>query len=157
MSRSKWWLLADVAAIVPLLLVLALAGYIVMYEYRILSRPMTASAVVVEKLAYERGGNRRFDLRYIFVTASGGEYGGRTGASQEIYDRTSLGDQLEILYAADAPAFHKVMSDTEGPLFIPFAVGGAVTVLVPIIVLAWVGMRSLRSDLGIRHRDLSTA
>ena len=147
MTRSRWWLLADVAAIVPLLGMLALSGYIVLYEYRILSHPMTASAVIVEKLAYERGGNHRFDLRYIFVAASGGEYGGRTGASQEIFDRTSLGDHLEIRYAADAPRYHEVLSDTEGPLFLLFTVGGAATVLAPVVLLAWVGVRGLRSDL----------
>ena len=69
-SRSKWWLLADVAAIVPLLGLLALSGYGVAYEYRILSHPMTASAVVVEKLAYQRGGDERFDTSDIGVVGA---------------------------------------------------------------------------------------
>ena len=149
-SRSKWWLLADVAAIVPLLGLLAVSGYGVAYEYRILSHPMTASAVVVEKPAYQRGGDERLDLRYIFVAASGGEYSGTTGASRDFYDQTSLGDKLEIRYAADAPQYRKVLNNTEGPLSLFLAVGAAATVLFPVVLLGWLGIRSLRSDLGGR-------
>ena len=146
-TRSKWWLLADVAAIVPLLVLLAFSGYLVLHEYRIARNPMIATAIVVQRLDSDRRGEHHFDLRYRFVSASGGEYDGWIAASREIFERTSVGDAIEVRYAGDAPEYREVTSDTRGPLFNVFAVGGAVTVLLPVVSLGWVGVRRLRSDL----------
>jgi len=147
-NRSRWWVLVDLAAIVPLVVTLVFAGSVVAYEYRIARNPMTAAAIVVEKLDSERRGEHHFDLRYRFVAESGGEYAGWIAASREIFDRTSVGDLLEIRYAGDAPEYHQITSDTRGPLLNVAAVGGAVTVLLPVVLIAWTGMRRLRSDLG---------
>ncbi len=110
MNRARWWLLVGVAAIVPLVGVVIFAGALVAYEYRISRNPMTARAEVVEKLDSQREGERNFDLRYRFVSASGGEYGGWIRASGEIFDRSSVGDSIEIRYAGDVPEYHEVTS-----------------------------------------------
>ena len=81
------------------------------------------------------------------MSASGGEYRGATSASREIYDRTVLGDRLDVQYASDAPENHRVTSDTRNPSFIVFEIGGVATVLLTVLSLAWVGVRGLRSDL----------
>jgi hypothetical protein len=146
-TRSKWWLLVDLAGIVPLVVTLVFAGILVAYEYRILRDPMTTHAVVVEKLDSERRGEHHFDFRYRFVAASGGEYDGWIAASREIFDRTSVGDPIDIRYAGDAPEYREITTDMRGPLFNISAIGGAATLLVPVVSLAWVGFRRLRSDL----------
>ena len=147
MIRSRWWLLVDVAATVPLVAALILAGFLVAYEYRIARNPMTTSAFVVQKLDSERRGEHHFDLRYRYVAASGGEYDGWIAASREIFEQTTVGDPIEIRYAGDAPEYRQVLSDTRGPSFNVFAFGGAATVLLFIGSLGWVGIRDLRSDL----------
>ena len=147
MNRSKWWLFVDVAAIVPLLGLLVLFGIALVPMYRIAANPAEAVAFVTEKWATQRGGESRFALGYTFVAASGGEYRGATSASREIYDRTVLGDRLDVQYASDAPENHRVTSDTRNPSFIVFEIGGAATVLLTVLSLAWVGVRGLRSDL----------
>ena len=81
------------------------------------------------------------------MATSGGEYSGWTRASREIFDRISIGDPLEIRYAGDAPEYREVITDTSGPLFNLFATGGVAIVLIPLVYLAWIGVRRLRSDL----------
>ena len=137
----------DVAAIVPLVTTLIFAGFVVAYEYRIARNPMTANAIVVQKLDSEPRGEHHYDLRYRFVAASGGEYDGWVAASREIFEQTAVGDPIEIRYAGDAPEYRRVLSDTRGPLFDLFAFGGAATVLLVVGSLAWVGVGRLRSDL----------
>ncbi len=147
MNRSRWWLLVDLAAVVPLVAVLIFAGFLVAYEYRIAKNPMTASAIIAQKLDSERRGEHHFDLHYRFVAASGGEYDGWVAASREVFEQTAVGDPIEIRYAGDAPEYRFVLTDTRGPSFNVFAVGGAATLLVPVLSLAWVRVRHLRSDL----------
>ena len=147
MTRSRWWLLVDVAAIVPLVATLIFAWYLIAYEYRIARNPMTTSAFIVQKLDSERRGEHHFDLRYRYVAASGGEYDGWIAASREIFEQTAVGDPIEIRYAGDAPEYRQVLTDTRRPLFNVFAFGGAATVLLTVGSIGWVGIRDLRSDL----------
>ena len=145
MSRSKWWWVLEIAGLVPLLAMLALLGFAALATYTLATSHETAVGVVVEKQEYFRSGNRRFDLHYRFTAASGGEYGGSKPVSWDLYDRTAVGDPIEVDYVADAPRNHR--AGTGGGAYWFFEIGALVTMLLPPLFLAWGVVRRLRADL----------
>jgi hypothetical protein len=150
-TRSRWWSLLDTVLIVPLLALLVLFAWALVPTYRIATNPVTAVAVVADRSMAKRSSGTWFDIRYSFVAGSGGEYGGWARVSREVYERTAVGDPLEIEYAADAPENHRVTSDTDASWFA--AIGGLATVLLPVVAVAWRAIQRLGGDLrGFRQR-----
>ncbi|HVD31382.1 MAG TPA: DUF3592 domain-containing protein [Methylomirabilota bacterium] len=107
------WL--DALAIMHVALTVTVVAMVVQ-TCRITANPETATAVVESKKVIDGGEDPdTFQLSYNFEATSGGQYRGRASVSQRIYDRTSLGDQLAVQYAADDPGNNRIISETGDP------------------------------------------
>ena len=132
---GKQWL-ADIGAIFVLAGLLALVG-VVVQTCRIMANPATATGVVESKRMIEGKGESsdEYHLRYSFSVISGGTYHGAAGVSAEIYERTSVGDAIEVQYASDDPGNNRVIGDTGNPL----AVESALAAVTFLVMFVWLG------------------
>lgn len=153
MTRSKWWWVLDVAAIVPLLAVIVSIAIAAIPAHRIASNPETAVGVITAKRANLLGDPPRFELQYSFAAASGGEYRGATRVSREVYDGTSVGDPFEVEYAADAPEYNRRLPTLTGAGWF-FAAGVLLALVIPLAFLAWKAVRRLGADLWLLARPI---
>src|SRR5205809_152724 len=130
-TGQQW--LADIGAILVLAGVLALVGMVVQ-TCRIMASPATATGVVESKRMIEGKGENsdQYHLRYSFSVISGSTYHGEAEVSAKIYDRTSVGDPIEVQYASDDPGNNRVIGDTGNPLALESALA-AVTFLVMFV------------------------
>jgi hypothetical protein len=145
-TRSKWWWLLDIAAVVPLVAMVLSITIAAIPAYRIATNPQTAVGVVTAKRGNLLGDPPRFVLGYGFAAASGGEYRGATRVSRDVYDRSSVGDPFEVEYAADAPEYNRGVPILTGAGWF-FALGVLVALVIPLVVLAWKAVRRLGADL----------
>jgi Protein of unknown function (DUF3592) len=112
-STGGRWL--DLLAIMHGALTVLLVAMVVQ-TCRIMANPETATAVVESKRVFDGGEDPdTFQLRYSFQGARGGQYRGSASVTQEIYDRTSVGDPFSVQYAADDPSNNRVISETGDP------------------------------------------
>jgi uncharacterized protein DUF3592 len=144
-TRQQWT--ADVGAIVCLALLTAFVVMVVQTG-RIMANPAYVTGVVESKRVTEGNSESPEECRvqYSFSVTAGGTYRGTAGVSRKIYDRTSVGDPIEIQYAADDPGNNRVIGATGDPQVLESAVA-AITVLVMFV---WLGPRRW---LALRHGE----
>jgi uncharacterized protein DUF3592 len=99
---------ADVGAILSLALGLYLVAIIAVPLYRISSNPERAIGTVTRKDMTEgREGSASFTVFYSFKASSGREYTGSVDVDERTYEGASVGNTLEVQYAADEPSSNR--------------------------------------------------
>jgi hypothetical protein len=131
-SRTyKQWRV-DAVAVLLLVASVSFLALLIVPMARIAANPARAAGVVYAKKTIESDGESvpSYILRYSFRASAGLEYRGSAEVGVKVYDRTSIGDPMEIEYAADDPSANRMIGDPgfaasqlKGELMIVFFVG----------------------------------
>jgi hypothetical protein len=145
-STGGRWL--DLLAIMHGALALLIVAMVVQ-TCRITANPETATGVVESKRVLDGGDDPDiFQLRYSFQGASGGQFRGSASVTQEIYDRTSVGDPFAVQYAADDPSNNRVISETGDPEVVKYFLYGIAGLVVFVLLgpRRWLALRRGEPD-----------
>lgn len=130
---------------------MAVLGFVLLQdELRYGSEGVSVSAVVTDTVYFPGGGDDgpSYELRYAFVDpATGVTHDGRSDVDETRFDRTSLGETIEVTYLPADPGKSRVGSP-EPQLVIPLIIfGGAALFLVVGVGLLWLMRRIRRGGL----------
>jgi hypothetical protein len=113
-TLRQW--LVDAGAILCAAVVVVLAVGTVR-DLRLWQNPETSIAVVIDKrVSNGAEGGTFYQVRYSFTPSSGRQFLGEANLRHELYDETSLGDRIQIQYAADEPGRSRAINEVRDPV-----------------------------------------